>query len=254
MNIRVLGASGGAGPGLRTTSLLIDDDILIDAGSGVGDLGLDQMAAIRHVFITHSHLDHIAFLPLLLDSIFDSIREPVVVHGQAATLRALQEHIFNWVIWPDFSRLPRPDAPVLRYEVMMPGETCTIAGRTLEMIAVNHAVPGVGYRIEDVGGVLAFSGDTTTNDGFWAALNVRQRLDVLIVESAFANANIELSRLARHYCPALLAEDIAKLRHDPVVYITHNKPGDEEAIFAECQAAMPQRNIRRLRGGEVIQL
>ncbi|MDX1253110.1 MAG: 3',5'-cyclic-nucleotide phosphodiesterase [Gammaproteobacteria bacterium] len=254
MNVRVLGASGGVGPGLKTTSLLIDDDILIDAGSGVGELSLEQMASIRHIFITHSHLDHVAFLPLLLDSVFDSIREPVLVHGQAATLRALQEHIFNWVIWPDFSRLPQPDTPVMRYEVMAPGEVCTIAGRALEMIAVNHAVPGVGYHIESPGGALAFSGDTTTNDSFWAALNARQRLDVLIVESAFANANLELSRLACHYCPVLLAEDIAKLRHDPVIYITHNKPGDEETIFAECQAAMPQRNLRRLGGGEIIPL
>ncbi|MFZ5594503.1 MAG: MBL fold metallo-hydrolase [Pseudomonadota bacterium] len=254
MNIRVLGASGGVGPGLRTTSLLIDDDILIDAGSGVGELSLEQMASIRHVFITHSHLDHVAFLPLLLDSVFDSIREPVVVHGQAATLRALQEHIFNWVIWPDFSRLPQPGAPVLRYEVMAAGDVCMIAGRALEMIAVNHAVPGVGYCVECSSGALAFSGDTTTNDSFWAALNARQRLNVLIVESAFADSNLELSRLACHYCPTLLAEDIAKLRHDPLIYITHNKPGDEETIFAECQAAMPQRKLRRLHGGEIIQL
>lgn len=254
MNVRVLGASGGVGTGLRTTSLLIDGDILIDAGSGVGDLSFDEMAAIRHIFITHSHLDHIAFLPLLLDSIFDCIHEPIVVHGQGATLRALQEHIFNWVIWPDFARLPSPEKPVLRYEVMVPGEICAIAGRTLEMIPVNHTVPGVGYRVECPTGVFAFTGDTTSNDSLWAALNAHQRLDVLIVEAAFANHNLELSRLARHYCPILLAEDLVKLRHDPLVYITHNKPGDEEIIFAECQAAMAGRNLRRLQGGEIIRL
>jgi cAMP phosphodiesterase len=212
------------------------------------------MAAIRHIFITHSHLDHIAFLPLLLDSIFDCIREPIVVHGQSATLRALQEHIFNWVIWPDFARLPSPEKPVLRYEVMVPGEVCAIAGRTLEMIPVNHMVPGAGYRVECPTGVFAFTGDTTSNDSLWGALNAHQRLDVLIVEAAFANHNLELSRLARHYCPILLAEDLVKLCHDPLVYITHNKPGDEEIIFAECQAAMAGRNLRRLQGGEIIRL
>lgn len=254
MNLRVLGASGGVGQGLRTTSLLVDQDVLIDVGSGVGELSLDEMMSIRHVFLTHSHLDHIAFLPLLLDSIFDCITTPLVVHGQAVTLRALQDHIFNWVIWPDFAKLPHPDRPVLRYEVMAPGDIHTLAGRTLEMIAVNHAVPGVGYCVECPSGVFAFSGDTTSNDSFWNALNARPRLDALIVEAAFPNESLALSQMARHYCPSLLAQDIAKLRHDPMIYITHNKPGDEAVIFAECQAALTGRRLQPLRGGEVIQL
>lgn len=254
MNLRVLGASGGVGQGLRTTSLLIDHDILIDAGSGVGELSLDEMLEIRHVFITHSHLDHIAFLPLLLDSIFERIQQPLVVHGQALTLRALQEHIFNWIIWPDFARLPHPDQPVLRYEIMVPGDIYTLAERTLEMIPVNHAVPGVGYRAECPTGAVAISGDTTSNDSFWDVLNARAGLDALIVEAAFPDESIALSKMARHFCPSLLAQDMVKLRHDPLIYITHNKPGSEDLIFAECQAAMPGRRLHPLRGGEVIRL
>jgi len=106
MKLRVLGCSGGVGGELRTTSLLVDDDILIDAGSGVGELSLEEMHHIRHVFLTHSHLDHFSFLPLLVDSIFPSIREPLIVHGQPETLEALQKHVFNWTIWPDFAKLP----------------------------------------------------------------------------------------------------------------------------------------------------
>ncbi|HHO60058.1 MAG TPA: 3',5'-cyclic-nucleotide phosphodiesterase, partial [Thiotrichales bacterium] len=60
MKVRVLGCSGGICQSVATTSFLVDDDILIDAGTGVGDLTLAEMAAIRTVFITHSHLDHIA--------------------------------------------------------------------------------------------------------------------------------------------------------------------------------------------------
>ena len=144
MKIRILGCSGGVGQGLRTTALLVDEDILIDAGSGVGDLTLDEMAAVRHIFLTHSHLDHISFIPLMLDSIFEQRGEPLVVHGQQATIEALQRHIFNWVIWPDFARLPTAEHPVLRYEVMTPGQVLNIGQRSFEMIPVEHAVPGVG--------------------------------------------------------------------------------------------------------------
>lgn len=254
MQLRVLGCSGGVGQGLRTTSLLLDDDVLIDAGSGVGDLSLDEMTRIRHVFLTHSHLDHIAFIPLLIDSIFDQSQPPLIIHGQAETLQALQQHIFNWVIWPDFHKLPTPQRPVMQYEVMKPGEVVALGGRTLEMIPVVHAVPAVGYRIACAGGVIAFSGDTSTNDSFWKGLNAHERLDVLIVETAFANDDHAISRLAKHYCPELLAEDLKKLRHRPQIYITHNKPGEEDVIFAECRQALADRDIRRLSSGDVITL
>jgi cAMP phosphodiesterase len=254
MKIRILGCSGGVGLGLRTTSLLIDEDILIDAGSGVGDLTLDEMAAIRHIFLTHSHLDHVAFIPLMLDSIFEQRAEPLVVHGQAVTLEALQRHIFNWVIWPDFAQLPSVDRPVLRYEVMMPGQVVTMSGRSFEMIPVDHAVPAVGYRVACPTGVIAFSGDTSTNDSFWAGLNVHERLDMLIVETAFCNADLAISLLAKHYCPSLLAADLKKLKHRPDIYITHNKPGDEDDIFAECAASLGGHKLHRLISGEVLTL
>lgn len=254
MRLRILGCSGGVGQGLRTTSLLIDDDILIDAGSGVGDLSLDEMAMIRHVFITHSHLDHVSFLPLLLDSVFERLAQPLLVHAQPATLKALQDHIFNWVIWPDFAQLPDPSHPVMEYQAMLPGEIITLGQRRLEMIAVNHTVPGVGYCVDGGDQVFAFSGDTTVNENLWLALNGRPRLDLLIVEAAFDNANMALSNLARHYCPALLAADLTKLRHDPLICITHNKPGEEQSIFAECQAAIVGRRLQQLHGGEVFDL
>jgi cAMP phosphodiesterase len=252
MKVRILGCSGGVGRGLRTTSLLVDDDILIDAGSGVGDLSLEEMAAVRHVFLTHSHLDHVAFIPLMLDSVFEQRTEPLIVHGLAATLEALQRHIFNWVIWPDFARLPSPDRPVLRYEVMKPGEVMQMGARSFEMIAVGHAVPAAGYRVACPTGVLAFSGDTCTNDGFWNALNAHPRLDVLIVETAFSDADLAISLLAKHYCPSLLAADLKKLKHRPEIYITHNKPSEEEAILAECAAALSDHKLHRLSSGDML--
>ena len=247
MKLRVLGCSGGVGNDLRTTSLLLDDDILIDAGSGVGELTLDEMRKIRHVFLTHSHLDHFSFLPLLVDSIFPSIRDPLVVHGQPVTLKALQTHVFNWTIWPDFAKLPTEDKPVMQYREISPGDVFELEGglesRKLEMIEVNHIVPGVGYRVEGETGAFAFSGDTTTNDNFWNVLNGHDRLDLLLVEAAFANADIDLSKRSGHYTADLLAEDLKKLKHQPDIYITHNKPGHESVIMDECRKAITDRKI-----------
>jgi len=250
MKLRVLGSSGGIGGALRTTSFLIDDDILIDAGTGVGELSLAEMEKIRHVFLTHTHLDHIACLPLMVDSMFPRIRQPIVIHAQAITIEVLQEHIFNWHIWPDFATLPTESNPVMRYESLEPGDSCELDGRRFEMIAVNHIVPTVGYCVISAdGGVLAFSGDTTSNDTFWEALNRHNRLDTLIVEAAFVDAFEELSIKARHYCPRLLAEDLLKLRHRPRIYISHNKPAEEESILVELKAAVSDRELTPLIGG-----
>jgi len=249
MELQVLGCSGGVGNGLRTTTLMIDDDILIDAGTGVGDLSLEQMAGIRHIFLTHSHLDHIASIPLLVDSVFEHIHEPIVIHALEATINALRTHIFNNVIWPDFAALPHPDRPVLRYAPMQPGESLQLRNIHFEMVPVNHAVPGVGYIVRNSTQVFAFSGDTTTNDSFWTRLNQLDRLDLLIVEAAFPNRDIDICRRAGHYCPSLLGEDIAKLRHQPEIYISHNKPGDEDEIFAECSSAISTHHINRLSAG-----
>ncbi|HEY9148876.1 MAG TPA: MBL fold metallo-hydrolase, partial [Gammaproteobacteria bacterium] len=117
MELRVLGCSGGiGGDKRRTTSFLLGEDVLIDAGSGVADLELEQMEKIRHIFLTHSHLDHIHMIPLLLDTVFDRLEQPVVIHGLPQTLKALQTHIFNDIIWPDFATLPNADFPVMVYE------------------------------------------------------------------------------------------------------------------------------------------
>ena len=255
MRLKVLGCSGGIGDGLRTTSLLIDDDILIDCGTGVGDLSLEEQARLRHVFITHTHLDHIAALPLLIDTLFDQLQgRPLTIHALPESIEILKQHIFNWQIWPDFFELPDREHPVVRFEPMSPGEPVTIGGRTLEMVPVNHAVPAVAYCVRADSCVFAFSGDTTTNDSLWEALNAYERLDLLVVECAFANHDRELSELAKHYCPETLIADLAKLRHRPRTCITHLKPGDEDMIFGELEAGMPDRELQRLRSGDVFQL
>lgn len=254
MEVRILGCSGGVGADLRTTTIMIDKDILIDAGTGLGDLNMTEMSRIRHIFLTHSHLDHITSIPFLVDTLFERIREPITIHAQQATIDALKAHIFNNVIWPDFTKLPNAHTSVLQYQVMQPGETWHFQGRTIEMIKVNHIVPGVGYRIENDKSVFAFSGDTTTNDNFWQELNKHDKLDLLIVETAFTNAEIKLCRQAGHYCASLLAEDLTKLRHKPRIYISHNKPGFEKQILAECAEAIKDHEIYSLSGGTRFQL
>ncbi len=255
MKVRVLGCSGGINQDVATTSYMVDDDILIDAGTGVCNLSLDEMRGIKHIFVTHSHLDHISSIPLLADTLFDDlIGNPIVVHALPETIKALQDHIFNWTIWPNFTELPHKTNAVLKLETMEAGSIFELSGRHIEMVSVNHSVPGVGYIVESEGKVFAFSGDTTSNENLWASLNKRDSLDLLFVESAYADKDIELAKMAFHYCPQLLAQDLTKLNHKTKVCISHLKPRSEQEIIEQCKVAMPDQDIHQLKSNDTFQL
>src|SRR5689334_4593509 len=161
MRLRVLGCSGGiGGRHLRTTSFLLDADVLIDAGTGVGDLTLAELSQIDHIFITHSHLDHVASIPFLVDTVGGMRGKPIVVHASRATIEIMKNHLFNWAIWPDFSEIPSPEAPFLRYEEMEMGASMELGGRRITALPAVHTVPAVGYHLDSGGASLVFTGDT----------------------------------------------------------------------------------------------
>ena len=233
--------------------MLVDDDVLIDAGTGIGDLALADLRSIRHVFLTHAHLDHIAGLPMLVDCIFDeNMDQPITVYGREETLDAIRKHLFNWVIWPDFAALPSPEAPVLRYHSCNPGDRIRIGNRKFFAVDVAHTVPSLGYTVRNSSGVLAVSGDTRTNQTLWPVLNACDDLKVLVIEVSFPNEQAELAVQAGHYCPVTLCRDLEKLQHEPEIWLTGMKPGEEDRILSQVIEAAPGKNIRMLSRGTVI--
>lgn len=253
MRIRVLGCSGGIGAGARTSAMLVDDDVLIDAGTGIGDLELHDLDSIRHVFLTHAHLDHIAGLPMLADRVFDeNFDVPLTVYAREETLRAVQDHLFNDVIWPDFARLPTPQSPMLRYHVCSPGDTISIDHREFYAVDVMHSVPSLGFTVQNSGGAFAVSGDTKTNETLWPVLNACNDLRVLVIEVSFPDEMQDLAANSGHYTPKTLTEDLRRLRHDPDIWLTGMKPGEENKIFDQVRKAAPEKNIQMLSRGTVL--
>ena len=253
MRIRTLGCSGGIGAGSRTSAMLIDNDVLIDAGTGIGDLALEELHSIRHVFLTHAHLDHIAGLPMLVDANFeDDFEIPVTVYAREETLDAIRAHLFNDVIWPDFTKIPSADNAILRYEVCNPGDTKLIGHREFHAVDVSHSVPSLGYTVQNSGGVFAVSGDTRTNETLWPALNACDDLRALVIEVSFPDELEELATESGHYTPKTMCADLERLQHEPEIWLTGMKPGAEEQILRQVIKAAPGKNIRMLARGTVI--
>jgi ribonuclease BN (tRNA processing enzyme) len=255
MQIRVLGCSGSIAAGSRTTSFLLDDDVLIDAGTGVGDLTLDELARIDHIFITHSHLDHVLSIGLLADSVTRRRRAaacpPVQIHALASTLAALRQHIFNGVIWPDFTRLPDAANPVLQFQPLEVGEVLPLGARTIEVLPASHTVPAVGYAVHHPQGAWVFTGDTGPNAALWQRLRTLP-VAMLVIETAFRDDEHALADISRHLCPAQLQRELQQLTAPVDVYITHIKPGEVETVMAEIAAQENRHAIRALVTGQLM--
>jgi glyoxylase-like metal-dependent hydrolase (beta-lactamase superfamily II) len=258
MIIRVLGCSGAIAAGCRTTSFLLDGSVLIDAGTGVGDLSLDELARIDHVLVSHSHLDHVLAIGLLADSVLRlraaQQRAPIVVHALPETLQALRDHIFNGVIWPDFTCLPSAEAPVLELKPLAVGDTLVLDGHRIEVLSAAHTVPAVGYAVDGgAAGWWVYTGDTGPNPALWQRL-VDMKVAHLVIETAFSDEERQLARISRHLCPAALDHELTQLRGSVDVHITHIKPGEMDAVMSEIGRLGTPHRIHALSAGQVMRL
>ena len=263
MKVRVLGCSGAIAKDCRTTSFLIDHDVLVDAGTGVGDLALEEMCLIDYVLLTHSHLDHVAALPLMVDAIASKRCTPIQIYALQGTIDALRTHIFNNIIWPDFSRIPTAEAPFISFHPIEVGQTLHIAGKYFEVLPAVHTVPAVGYAVTAGHGCWVFTGDTEQNPALWARIN---QLDVamLVIETAFSNRERGLAKRSLHLSPHVLATELDHISKDKnyPIYITHTKPAETELIMEEIQrfdltspnGQHAAHDIRWLRAGQEFEL
>lgn len=254
MQVKVLGCSGGIGGDMRTTALLVDDDVLIDAGTGVGDLSLDALLKIDHIFVTHSHIDHIGFIPLLLDTVMGLRTKPVIVHATAEVITILKLHVFNWLVWPNFNQIPDTVNPFLSYNQIAIGEEVVVNHKTITALPANHVVPAVGYHINSSTHSLVFTGDTAGCEDFWQAVNKINNLKYLIIETAFSNAEAHLAKLSKHLSPNTLAAELAHMHSQPQVFITHLKPGEDVTIMQEIAANPATKHCAALQNHQVMVL
>ena len=258
MSIRVLGCSGSIAAGSRTTSFLLDDRVLIDAGTGVGDLSLDELACIDHILVSHSHLDHILSIGLLADSVLRirraQQRPPIEIHALEPTIAAMKAHIFNGVIWPDFTALPDRERPVLRCVPFSVGDQLVLGQRSVEILPARHTVPAAGFAVWGTaiagdGPAWVFTGDTGPNPPLWERL---RSIDVgsLVIETAFRNDERDLAERSAHLHPAQLMRELAQLRGAVDVFITHIKPGEVDAVMAEIGAFRSPHRLQALAAGQ----
>lgn len=252
MQITVLGAAGGQAPGQSLTGFLIDDALLLDAGTIGAQLDLASQRKIKHVLITHAHLDHVNALPFLLDNLIGRVPGPVIAYGLPEVLQALTENIFNNKIWPDFLALPTPEEPILKLQPITPGQAFSINGYSITPVRVNHSFAAAAYLISNHSGTVIFTGDTGPVDELWQAVGGLKKIHALFMECSFPQGQQAMAKMTKHLSTADIADEVAKTGRgeDMPVYLYHCKPEYCEEIASQAQGLNPLQ-VRMVSSGEV---
>lgn len=242
MKIQVLGCHGsdltlkeqGRIFSYRSSGFLVDDQLLIDAGTAASVLTLEAQQHIQHVLLSHLHMDHVKELPALVDNLFGIREFPLTVWSSPDILRGLKDYLFNDILFPNFFALPSRQAPSLRDAPLQLGTSTRISKYRVTPIAVNHTVSTVGYIIEDGQTAFLYSGDTYETDALWSLASSLPHLQAVFIETSFPNDMSDLARDSKHLTPLLLAQEFKKIgRPEVQLYVYHLKPQFRHQIIQQ---------------------
>ena len=251
MEIRVLGCSGNAYGGLNTTCIQIGEGLVIDAGGLSSGLDIDELARLDDIIISHSHFDHIKDLPMLPELVSRKRKKPITVHASQKTARELKKHLFNGVVWPDFTSIPSARSPLLKIKTFKPGDEIALGGLKIRTIPVSHAVESLGFIVSSGTDSFAMSGDTGRTTLFWKELNRRRNIRMLLVETSFPDEESKLAHVAGHLTPAMLQGELKKLKNpDYPIMVYHLKPAFQGQVVLQLKE-LKQPNMSLLEQGAV---
>jgi len=254
MKLTVLGCSGSVTPTTRTCSFRLGERVLIDMGSAASVLSLAEQTAIDDIFLTHAHLDHVKELPSFAENVFASRKTPVRIHARAKTLARLGTHLLNDAVWPDFTKLPTPEAPTLAFVPLEPRARREVDGITITAVDLPHPGGSVAFLLESGEGVLVLCGDTGPTQALWETINaLGPRVRALVIETSFPDRLEALAEVSGHLTPRRLAAELAKVRRtDLPVYVHHLKAPTRAETLAEL-TALGDARLRILVAGEVLE-
>lgn len=251
MKLRVLGCSGGQIPGHNLSSFLINDSLLVDAGSATSVLGFKAQQKIKNILITHIHLDHVMGLATMADNLYGNCESTINVWGINDVISGLKSSLFNDTIWPDFTQITGDSQgwPVLSFHSLPEEEPMPIGNSTVTAVRVNHIVPSVAFFVENHHKTLLMVGDTGPTERVWTMARRKKNLCAVVLEASFPNRLQEIADMSRHLTPQTLAREADKLGKPSVpILVTHIKPQFRAEIMAELKK-LKGRRLRILKQG-----
>ncbi len=241
MMVRIIGGHGGISPGFRATSYLIDGKLLIDAGSVAEGINIEEQVRIDNILISHAHLDHIKDLAFLSDNCFGLRDNPFEVYAHETVRHAIMTHLMNDTIWPDFTCLPSPKKPTIRFHAIRPEIDLQLGDYTVTPVRVNHPTDALGFIVEKKGISIVFTQDTGPTDRIWELASKKENLKAIFCEVSFPNALAQVAIDSQHHTPDSLEAEIPKMPENVPIFLGHLKPNFQVQLYKEIDALKNDR-------------
>lgn len=235
--IKILGASGSKAKNLNTTSFQIFKDIVVDAGNILNALGNDALF-INHIFLTHSHADHITDLPFIIETFFEKRETPLIIYALEETINVLKKHSFNNIIWPDFTKIKliKNDSFSLILKPIKLNVPIQINDYSIKAIPANHIAGSCGFVITKNNQSFIISGDTYLNPTIHEEINNDKTIKSLIIECSFPDKLNELAKTTKHLTPTLISNILQNIqRKDISVFFYHLKPSYKKELLQDIK-------------------
>lgn len=246
MKVKIIGGHGGVSPECRATSYLIDDKLLIDAGSVASGLSISHQAQIENILISHSHLDHISDLAFLADNCFGMKDEPFKVWTCKEVEKNIMSHLFNDSIWPDFTKLPDQVNPTVKFFNIESGMSKDLGDYKVYAVEVNHFAGSLGFIVEKDGKSIIFTQDTGATDDIWLKAKELNNAVAVFSEVSFPNRYEKLAFDSRHHTAKTLGEEVSKMPAKVPIFLGHLKPNFIDELSAEIQSVDVEGRIQIL--------
>ena len=251
MRIQVLGGHGGLARGFATTSFLIDDKLLVDAGAVAGTLSVEEQCRLENILITHCHLDHTKDLAFISDNCFGLRANAFEVHTHGTVKDIIKKHLLNNIVWPDFTMLPNAENPTMRIHAVKSEVSFMAGSYKITPVLVNHDYDAMGFFIEKGDTVVLFTGDTGPTDRIWEVAREMKNLKAIFTEVSFPNELQNVADVSSHHTPDTIIQELKKMPAGIPVILTHLKPNYQETILAQMNNKSEKRVILLENDGKI---
>jgi ribonuclease BN (tRNA processing enzyme) len=229
-------STGAAVPSQYLTTYLVNDTIAIDAGALGFHLTPQDQAAVRHVFLSHTHVDHVASLPIFLENVAGAHSTPVTVYASEAVQQSLRLDLFNGRVWPNFLELTHEGGRFVNLATIEHGACVEVDGVRVTPIAVDHAVPTLGFVLEDAASAVVITSDTGPTEAIWTAANRTPNLKAVFPEATFPAAEAALAKLTKHLTTEGFVREMRKLQRPATFLAMHLRARLREQVTQELLA------------------
>jgi ribonuclease BN (tRNA processing enzyme) len=218
------------------TTFVINGTVAIDAGALGFWADMEAQSRVEHVFLSHSHADHVASLPMFVTNTLDRRPRRAAVHGHAPVLDSLSRDLFNGRVWPDFLRPASGEGPLLDMVETEAGRATDVGGLRVTPIPVDHPVPTMSHLVDDGDAAVVISTDSAPTREIWRAAARVPRLKAVFLGASFPEEEAALAAVAGHLTPGQVGAELDKIGAGVPVFAVHIKPGHREAVVRQLRA------------------